>query len=195
MALLVAAAALAAAPACATRESPSSDNTNGEDQARDRADPDEQPPRPPRGGRDAAALFAPVFEGDPARDIMIDDDGVKTTIHGVTRTPTPDQLPVVEVARLVETGEATLCDVNEPEARAYYGVIPGARALSHPSQFELEELPVDRDAVLIFYCSTPSCGASLRSGTRAILAGYTEVYALRDGIAGWIESGRETERP
>lgn len=123
---------------------------------------------------------------------VLDDAGVETAIYEVERTPTPELLPPVVVAQMVREGEAVLCDVNAPEARAYFGVIPGAIELSHPSRFDLDELPAERDVPLIFYCSTPSCGASLESGTRAILAGYRDVYALRGGIAKWIEGGGET---
>jgi rhodanese-related sulfurtransferase len=147
-----------------------------------------------RAGDPGAPSESPATP-EPAPRMIVDDAGVEVMVHEVERTPTPELLPVAEAARLLREGEAVLCDVNAPEARAYFGVVPGALELSHPSHFELDELPSDRGVPLIFYCSTPSCGASLRSGTRAILAGYTEVYALRGGIMAWLDAGRETTEP
>lgn len=156
---------------------------------------------PPGGGESASADPEPAADphaGDapPGRqsepDIFIDEDGVKTTVYDAPELPTPRLLPVPEVSRRVRADEATLCDVNTTEAREHFGVIPGATLLSHPTRFDSGELPADRERALVFYCSTPSCGASLRAGTRALLAGYEEVYAMRDGIAGWIEAGEDT---
>jgi rhodanese-related sulfurtransferase len=144
---------------------------------------------------DARALHDAGEPPAARHEIVVDDEGVETTIHEVERTPTPELIPVAEVARMLREDEAVLCDVNALEARAHFGVLPGALELSHPSRFDLGELPADRDTPLVFYCATPSCGASLQSGTRAILAGYSRVYALRGGMVAWLEAGRETVTP
>jgi rhodanese-related sulfurtransferase len=157
-----------------------------------------EPPATPAPRGELADAQSPEEQGLPhatPREQVVDDAGIETTIYETERTPTPELLPVAEVARLLRDDEAVLCDVNALEARAYFGVVPGALELSHPSHFELSELPDDRDTPLVFTCSTPSCGASLQSGTRAILAGYTQVYALRGGMVAWLEAGLETVPP
>lgn len=144
---------------------------------------------PPEAGAEAL----PTVDS-PTRAVT-SQDGVETTIHEVEETPTPELLPVAEVERLRAAETAALVDVNAPEARHYYGVIPGAIELTHPIRFERKELPDDRDKPLIFYCATPSCGASTRAGTRALLEGYEEVYALRGGVERWRDAGGEIDAP
>ncbi len=180
---------LAAVSACADRDA--SEGSRGSEERSDpvselagaggELDGTAETPNPPDAG---------VPPGD--RHVVIDDAGIATTIHESPDLPTPTPLPVSEVSRRAEAGKATLCDVNGPRARAHFGVIPGALELSHPSHFDLDELPKRRDEPLIFYCGSRSCGASLRAGTRALLEGYSEVYVLRSGIAGWLEAGEPT---
>jgi hypothetical protein len=48
----------------------------------------------------------------------------------------------------------TVLDANEPEFREKNGVIPGARLLSAFDAYDVrKELPADKNAPLVFYCS------------------------------------------
>ena len=49
----------------------------------------------------------------------------------------------------------TLLDANEAEFREKNGIIPGARLLSTFDTYDLRtELPADKNAPLVFYCSS-----------------------------------------
>lgn len=104
------------------------------------------------------------------------------------------ELDVPAVAALVSTHAAAVFDVNGPETRAQYGVVPGARLLSSSSRFDVAtELPADKAATLVFYCANSECGASQSAAERAAIAGYSDVNVMRAGIAGWKEAGHQTE--
>ena len=49
---------------------------------------------------------------------------------------------------------ATVLDANDAEFRGKNGVIPGAKLLSSIDRYDVQkELPADRSAPLVFYCS------------------------------------------
>jgi len=49
---------------------------------------------------------------------------------------------------------ATVLDANDAEFREKNGVIPGAKLLSSFDRYDIQkELPADRNAPLVFYCS------------------------------------------
>ena len=49
---------------------------------------------------------------------------------------------------------AVVLDANDPEFRETNGIIPGARLLSSFDRYDVaKELPSDRSAPLVFYCS------------------------------------------
>ncbi len=72
--------------------------------------------------------------------------------------------------------------------------VPGARHLD-PAAFEACDLPSDRDAALVFYCSNPLCRKAPNAARRALQMGYTNVRVMSAGISGWqraslpVESG------
>ena len=156
----------------------------------------------------ASALFALVLAGctkddGPAESAGGDESAAATdetatapeesgNTDEAARPPAPEVVPVAEVARLKEAGEATICDANSSHVRGEYGSIPGAMLLSHPTDFDASELPEDKSEPLVFYCANTRCGASETSATRAIVAGYTDVSVMREGIQGWVEAGHET---
>lgn len=63
-------------------------------------------------------------------------------------------LSVEEVARRLGTPGFYVFDNNNPRRWAE-GHVPGAKRLD-PDRFTAQDLPPDRDAVLVFYCSGPS---------------------------------------
>ena len=48
----------------------------------------------------------------------------------------------------------TVLDANEPDVREKDGVIPGAKLLSSFNRYDIQkELPADKNAPLVFYCT------------------------------------------
>lgn len=104
-------------------------------------------------------------------------------------------LRVQEVNALIESKEIPIYmyDVNTPETREKYGIIPGAALLSSSNAFNVhKELPSDKNAKLLFYCISPQCFASQQAAERALAAGYQDVNVFDDGIIGWTNAGQNT---
>ena len=96
-----------------------------------------------------------------------------------------------EVLRGLEDGSTVVLDVNTP-ASWPYGRVPGARRLDHAA-FEPADLPGDREAALVFYCSNPLCGKAPNAAKRARAMGRTNVRVMSAGISGWISAGLPVE--
>lgn len=91
-----------------------------------------------------------------------------------------------ELHRLVASGGATVFDVNAPASWAQAHV-PGAAHLD-PAGFGADDLPGDRSALLVFYCSNPLCRKAPNAALRARKLGYANVRVLSAGIKGWISA-------
>ena len=81
-------------------------------------------------------------------------------------------------------------DVNAP-ASWVRARVPGARHLD-PGTFEASDLPADRAATVVFYCSGPLCRKAPNAARRARQLGYSNVLVMSAGISGWglpTESG------
>ncbi|HVP59751.1 MAG TPA: hypothetical protein VMT11_04310 [Myxococcaceae bacterium] len=64
------------------------------------------------------------------------------------------EVPELESMQRDAKSPVTVLDANEAEFRERNGVIPGARLLSSFDAYDLRtELPADRNAPLVFYCS------------------------------------------
>jgi len=70
--------------------------------------------------------------------------------------------------------------------------VPGAHHLD-PEGFERADLPADRAAALVFYCSGPLCQKAPRAARRARDLGYENVRVMSAGIRGWMAAGLPTE--
>lgn len=101
---------------------------------------------------------------------------------------------LAEVASLVKEQKAYVFDANSQKTREQYGAIIGAVMLSSSSEYDVRELPPNKDAKLVFYCANQKCQASHGAAKRALDAGYTDVSVMPDGIKGWSESGRATTK-
>ena len=77
-------------------------------------------------------------------------------------------------------------DVSSEQTRRQQGMIPGARALSSATQYDVAlELPQERGHSVVFYCSDAGCTGAQQAAERAVAAGYRNVYVLPSGVAGW----------
>jgi len=88
-------------------------------------------------------------------------------------------------------GGVTVIDVNSPGSWAQAHV-PGAVSLD-PAAFEASELPADRSAPLVFYCSNPLCRKAPNAALRAGKLGYGNVRVMSAGIKGWVSAGLPVE--
>ncbi|MBL8911359.1 MAG: rhodanese-like domain-containing protein [Archangium sp.] len=115
--------------------------------------------------------------------------------EGVKQAAMPKKATVAEVASWTKEKKATPVDANGSETRTKQGVIPGAVLLTSSSQYDLKELPANKDAQLVFYCANQKCSASEAAAQRAIDNGYKNVAVLPEGIAGWKQAGQPTAKP
>jgi rhodanese-related sulfurtransferase len=112
--------------------------------------------------------------------------------------PEPPGYNVIHVDDLVQlmhdrSTHIHLYDVNPVDVRAQTGCIPGAQQLASYVYDPSVELPSHKDATLVFYCRNTACKAADIAANRALLAGYTDVDVMADGIEGWMNAGLHTE--
>ena len=97
---------------------------------------------------------------------------------------------VDQLDRMLANHECQAVDANGDATRKRMGVIPGAVLLRDMDA--VDQLPADKTRSLVFYCANTACGASHEAAEKAIIAGYTHVQVLPDGIAGWVKAGKRT---
>ncbi len=102
-----------------------------------------------------------------------------------------DVLRADEVQGLMARGNRVFFyDANSPKDRETDGIIPGARLLSSPANYDVtRELPSDKSVTLVFYCHDFLCLASHDAAHRAARAGYAHVAVMAGGIEAWKASG------
>lgn len=109
-----------------------------------------------------------------------------------------ENLSAEQVASELESGDATLVDLREPQELQATGMIPGAvhvpRGMLEFSAdpalpYHREEL--QRDKRIILHCA--SGGRSALAAKTLKDMGYTNVAHLEGGMNAWREEGRPTE--
>jgi len=128
----------------------------------------------------AVVSLIPVaaFACDGAKDLSAESD-----LH---------MMSVPEVAKLAQAKQAKLIDANDQNYREHNGIIPGAVLLTSFTDYEVKELPANKDTQLVFYCANQMCTASHMAARRAMLNGYNKVAVLDVGLAGWKKAGQKT---
>lgn len=83
----------------------------------------------------------------------------------------------------------TLVD-SRPKARKYdKGHIPGAINIPDMNFDKMtDQLPADKNALLIFYCDGLHCALSNQSAEKATKLGYTNVKVMPEGYPGWVKA-------
>jgi rhodanese-related sulfurtransferase len=96
-----------------------------------------------------------------------------------------------ELYRAIEQHQATVIDVNSPQSwnQAH---VPGAVNLD-PTAYQSSDLPADKNARLVFYCSNPLCTKAPNAARLAQKMGYTKVQVMSAGISGWLSAKLPTE--
>src|SRR5687768_855451 len=92
---------------------------------------------------------------------------------------------------LAGDGQTTVIDVNSPQSWSSSRV-PGAIHLD-PLAYGAGDLPPDKDAMLVFYCSNFLCRKAPNAARRAEKMGYRNVHVMSAGISGWISAKLPTE--
>ncbi len=117
---------------------------------------------------------------------------------GAITTPVlaAEQVAEVTVANVQEMlhakpAKVVIVDANNEQARAEAGMVPGAIKLSSYNQYNLAELPTDKNTTLVFYCYNSYCQASHAAAERALQAGYTDVRVMKAGIVGWNAANKK----
>ena len=87
--------------------------------------------------------------------------------------------------------KVVVLDANNEQARAEAGMVPGAVKLSSYNQYNLAELPTDKNTTLVFYCYNIYCQASHMAAARALQAGYKDVRVMKAGIVGWNAANKK----
>jgi len=96
-----------------------------------------------------------------------------------------------ELHQLLQRDKVIVVDVNSPQSWASAHV-PGALNLD-PAGYAEADLPQDKDATLVFYCSNFLCRKAPNAARRAKSLGYRNVHIMSAGISGWLSAGLPTE--
>lgn len=96
-----------------------------------------------------------------------------------------------ELHELMQERRVAVVDVNSEESwrRAR---VPGAMHLD-PTGYGVGDLPADKAAPLVFYCSNMLCRKAPSAARRAQGMGYTDVRVMSAGISGWLGARLPTE--
>ncbi len=121
---------------------------------------------------------------------------------------TPRQLPgasvadAVNVARLMTEGATYFDTRTEAEFKASH--VPGAKWLPYIEKsakdtdydsaldsFDINKLPANKAAALVFACNGAECWKSYKASHAALKAGYSKVFWFRGGLPEWRTAERQ----
>jgi rhodanese-related sulfurtransferase len=144
-----------------------------------------------------------IRKGHEIKVEYTEEDGIKTAKRLIAKPPVdvPKEMLIstAELERLVvkgpEKGAYFLFD-SRPTVRFIEGAIPTAVSLPYP-EFDknLDKLPKDKNALVIFYCSGVTCNMSPGSAEKAKKLGYTNLKVYKDGMPAWYEKSYATLTP
>lgn len=105
----------------------------------------------------------------------------------------PHTISTDDLKAKIDNGEEYwLIDVLSPESYQYQHL---PTAINMPNGTDLPdqaaEQGIRKDAEMIVYCSSRSCGASQTAAIMLEQAGYSNVVDFEDGLVGWQEAGYE----
>ncbi len=104
----------------------------------------------------------------------------------------PD-ISITEVKSAIAAKKATIIDVNGTESWQK-GHVPSAIDFVSAKADLAKALPADKNALVIAYCGSPTCGAYAAAAKAAKELGYTNVKHMSAGISGWMQAGEKTEK-
>ena len=143
------------------------------------------------------AALKGIAKGHEVRVEYTEKDGVKTAVVVAIKPPVKlaahETITLEEVQKLVaagpEQGKYFLFD-SRPAPRFLEGAIPTAVNLPFPAfDKNVDKLPADKQALVIFYCSGKTCNMSPGSLAKARKLGYTNAKVFIDGMPAWSKKG------
>ena len=147
----------------------------------------------PEPAADVEAAFKGIGKGHEVRVQYTEQDGVKTAVLVAVKPPVKvaeqDSISLDELQKLVamgpEKGHYFLFD-SRPAPRFMEGTIPTAVNLPFPAfDKQVDKLPADKQALVIFFCSGKTCNMSPGSLAKAKKLGYANAKVFVDGMPGW----------
>jgi rhodanese-related sulfurtransferase len=93
--------------------------------------------------------------------------------------------------QLLQQRQVTVIDVNSRQSWMKARV-PGALNLD-PAGYQDNDLPADKQAGLVFYCSNPLCRKAPNAARRAKSMGHSDVQVMSAGITGWLAAALPTQ--
>lgn len=110
--------------------------------------------------------------------------GESATVADARDDPAAMTLSVAELKALIDReAPVRIYDVNPRECYVE-GHVAGAQWVEYDA-IDAAGLPPSKDAMLVFYCYNPQCGASHAAAEQARARGYRNVWRMPEGIAGW----------
>jgi len=147
----------------------------------------------PEPAANTEAALKSIAKGHEVRVDYTEKDGVKTAVAVFAKPPV--KLAAEEIATLdelqklvamgPEKGKYFLFD-SRPAPRFMEGAIPTAVNLPFPAfDKNVDKLPADKGALVIFYCSGKTCNMSPGSLAKARKLGYTHAKVFVEGMPAW----------
>lgn len=100
------------------------------------------------------------------------------------------EIKIDELKTLIDKGEGYVLVDARPGNRYSESHLPGAISIPVCEMQELlQNLPHDKEKLLIFYCGGPTCGMSTKSAGQAVQAGYKSVKVFLGGDPAWTNAG------
>jgi len=143
------------------------------------------------------AALKSIAKGHEVRVEYTEKDGVKTAVVVAIKPPVKvaahETITLEEVQKLVaggpDKGNYFLFD-SRPAPRFMEGAIPTAVNLPFPAfDKNVDKLPADKNALVIFYCSGKTCNMSPGSLAKARKLGYTNARVFIEGMPAWTKKG------
>jgi len=136
-----------------------------------------------------------VKKGHEIKVLYAEKDGVKTAVKLVVKPaakiPEGMLMSTADLEKLVAQGpekENYFLFDSRPMPRFQEGAIPTAINLPFPAfDKQISKLPQDKKALIVFYCSGPTCNMSPGSAAKAEKLGYTNIRVYQDGMPAWLE--------
>jgi rhodanese-related sulfurtransferase len=95
-----------------------------------------------------------------------------------------------QLQQLLQAHQALALDLNSRHSWLQARV-PGALHLV--PDYPRDQLPEDKAAALVFYCSNPLCRKAPLAARRAKSFGYDNVRVMSAGISGWLAAQLPTQ--
>ncbi len=103
----------------------------------------------------------------------------------------PD-IGIEDLKKAIKDKKVVVIDVNGNDSW-HKARIPGALNYAAVKDTLGDQLPKEKDTLIVAYCGGPSCKAYKRAAEAAAKLGYTQVKHLSAGISGWLKAGEKTE--